>query len=76
MGGKLRAPGLTGRGTACTSWHSINARSPSLASPRPPWHGRGQGFESPKFHGKSASPSAFDLERRMIVLCDRGAIWS
>jgi hypothetical protein len=22
----------------------------SLACPRPPWHGRGQGFESPKLH--------------------------
>jgi hypothetical protein len=37
------------------------------------WHGRGQGFESPKLHGESASQRPFDLERRMIVKCDRGA---
>ena len=32
------------------SLHSINARSLSSALPGPPWHGRGQGFESPKLH--------------------------
>jgi hypothetical protein len=31
------------------------------------------GFESPKLHSKSASPSTFDLERRTIVPCDRWA---
>ncbi len=46
----------------------INAGSLSLPHPRPPWHGRGQGFESPKLHGKSASQSTFDLEKRVIVL--------
>jgi hypothetical protein len=40
------------------------ARGPWPVYPRQPWHGRGQGFESPKLHDRSASQSIFDLERR------------
>jgi hypothetical protein len=43
-------PGRTEGGSACASVDSDNARSPPPALPRPPWHGRGQGFESPKLH--------------------------
>jgi hypothetical protein len=45
--GKLRAPGPNGGGSACTSWHFINPRSPSPALPSPPWHGRERVFEFP-----------------------------
>jgi hypothetical protein len=60
--GQLGAPGLNGGGSACTSAHSINARSLSPAHPGPPWHGKGQGFESPKLHTKMPSQDILILK--------------
>jgi hypothetical protein len=54
VGSNWRAEwGASGLHTWCsarTCVDSLTARSPSKEPVRPPWHGRGQGFESPKLH--------------------------
>jgi hypothetical protein len=65
--------GSPGPGCERTLTYRLRARHSLSAHPCCRWHGRGQGFESPKLHTKMPSQDIFDLERRMIVRCDRWA---
>jgi hypothetical protein len=60
------APRLNGSGSACMSLHSINAHSLLPAHPGPPWHGRAQGFESPKLHNCGESSHRSYLSRVIV----------
>jgi hypothetical protein len=56
---------------------ALDQRSqPVAAFPRPPWHGRGQGFESPKLHGGSASQSILILKMHNCFYATEGHLWS
>jgi hypothetical protein len=49
-GAEWGASGLHAWCNARTCVDSLTACSPSQEPVRPPWHGRGQGFESTKLH--------------------------
>jgi len=68
--GRVGAPGLHERCSACTSVDLLTARSLSPNLVRPPWHGRGQGFESPKLHGSTPSGCLFEPAKAPFA-CDR-----
>ena len=66
-GANWGAPWSNLGGCACTSVDFITARSPMCALATPPWHGRGQGFESPKLH------PLFPLVRAESHSCDHSS---
>jgi hypothetical protein len=63
--GKLRAPGLNGGGSACSPG---NARSPSPAFPRPPWHWK----ESERRTWAQCGPNARDWRSRNACMRSGG----